>query len=116
MKYRDKVREAVHAFQETGITPLFPDLNYSTENKSEAEICEDRKRLALNFYAAIDTADKMYFITPKGYMGTSMKLELGYALAKNKPIYFSEPTNDISLDCYVEEFIPTGNLQRFLEI
>ena len=70
----------------------------------------------MEHYVAIDEADKVYLITPEGYMGTSLKLELGYAVAKNKPIYFSEPTNDIGLDCYVKEFISTDNLKRFLEI
>ena len=103
-------------FEAIGIVPLFPNLNYSTEDKDEASTIEEKKRLALEHYAAIDEADTVYLLTPGGYMGTSLKLELGYAIAKNKPIYFSEPTNDIGLDCYVQEFIPTNNLKRFLEL
>ena len=116
MKYRDLVRETMKNFETVGVTPLFPNLDYRNENKDDANTIEEKKRLALEHYMAIDEADKVYLITPEGYMGTSLKLELGYAIAKNKPIYFSEPTNDISLDCYVEEFIPTDNLKRFLEI
>ena len=103
-------------FESIGITPLFPNLDYSTENKDDANTIEEKKRLALEHYVAINEADKVYLITPDGYMGTSLKLELGYAVAKNKPIYFSEPTKDIGLDCYVEEFISIDNLKRFLEI
>jgi nucleoside 2-deoxyribosyltransferase len=116
MKYRDLVRETMKNFETMGITPLFPNLDYSTENKDDANIIEEKKRLALEHYAVIDEADKVYLMTPEGYMGTSLKIELGYAVAKGKPIYFSEPTNDIGLDCYVKEFIPTDNLKRFLEI
>jgi len=49
-------------------------------------------------------------------MGTSCKIELGYAIAKNKPIFFSEPTNDIGLDCYANDFIPIDKLEKFLKI
>ena len=116
MKYRDLVRQTMKDLEVLGITPLFPNLDYSTENKDDANTPEEKKRLALEHYAAIDEADNVYLITPDGYMGTSLKLELGYAIAKRKPIYFSEPTNDIGLDCYVEEFIPTNNLKIFLNV
>ncbi len=61
----------------------------------------------------IGGADAVYIITPQRYMGTSCKFELGYAIAKEKPIYFSEPTNDIGLDCYVTKFISTDSLELF---
>ena len=48
-------------------------------------------------------------------MGTSCKIELGYALALGKLIYFSEPTNDLALDCYVKKFIPLDKLILFKE-
>ncbi len=116
MKYRDLVREVVKNFETIGIIPLFPNLDYSKENKDDANTIEEKKRLAMEHYLAIEAADKIYLITPEGYMGTSLKLELGYALAKNKPIYFSEPTKDMGLDCYAKEFIPTNNIKKFLEL
>ena len=115
MKYRNLVRETMKNLNDIGITPLFPNLDYSTEDKDDANTMEEKKRLSLEHYAAIDEADRVYLLTPESYMGTSLKLELGYAIAKNKPIYFSEPTNDIGLDCYVKEFVPLASLQRFLE-
>ena len=97
-----------------GITPLFPNLDIETENGVPIMTIEEKKRLALEHYAAIDESGAVYFLTPDGYMGTSCKIELGYAIAKNKPVYFSEPTSDIGLDCYVKEFISLDNLKRFL--
>lgn len=114
MKYRDLARETVNRLGDIGITPLFPNLDYGSENKDYAMTIEEKKRLAMEHYAAIDEADVVYLLTPGGYMGTSLKIELGYAIAKDKPIYFSEPTNDIGLDCYAKEFIPTDNLRRFV--
>lgn len=116
MKYRDLVRETVIKLTELGLIPLFPNLDYSQENFDKAGSPEEKKRLALEHYKAIDEAGVVYLITPGGYMGTSCKLELGYAIAKGKPIYFSEPTNDPALDCYVKGFVPTSSLEKFLKL
>jgi nucleoside 2-deoxyribosyltransferase len=116
MKYRDLVRDTISKLGALGLEPIFPNIDYSTDNKDDANTIEGNKKLATEHYDAINNADVVYFITPKGYMGTSCKLELGYALAKGKPIYFSEPTNDISLDCYVIKFIPVESLELFLKI
>ena len=113
MKYRSLVRETMERLEGLGITPLFPNLDYSDNNEDHADSLEEKKRLALEHYEAIDTADIVYLITPDGYMGTSCKLELGYAVAKNKTIYFSEPTNDLALDCYAKDFIPVDELNKF---
>ncbi len=99
-----------------GITPLFPNLEHTDKQVDVAETLEDKKRFALEHYAAIDEADAVYLMLPEGIMGTSLKLELGYAFAKNKPIYFSERTNDLALDFYAKEFIPLDSLDKFLSI
>jgi len=116
MKYRDLVRETMSNLREIGLEPISPNLDYGTENKDDANTTQVKKKLALEHYEAINKADVVYFLTPDGYMGTSCKLELGYAIAKNKPIYFSEQTNDISLDCYVKDFINTNELHKFKNI
>jgi nucleoside 2-deoxyribosyltransferase len=116
MKYRDLVSETVAKLSELGMTPLFPNLDYSHENADKADAPEEKKRLAIEHYKAIDSADIVYLITPSGYMGTSCKLELGYAIARQKPIYFSEPTKDPALDCYVTGFIGINSLTEFSRI
>lgn len=116
MKYRSVARETVAKFSELGITAFFPNLDYSHENTDKADTPEEKKRLAMEHYRAIDEADVVYFIIPEGYMGTSCKLELGYAVARQKPIYFSEPTKDPALDCYVKGFVSTESLNYFLKI
>ncbi|MBP9686289.1 MAG: hypothetical protein KBD66_00635 [Candidatus Doudnabacteria bacterium] len=116
MKYRGLVKEVVRELSELGLEPVFPNLDYSRENSDKADSAEEKKRLAMEHYKAIDGADVVYLLTPDGYMGTSCKLELGYAIAKRKFIYFSETTNDIALDCYVRGFIHTSSLEDFLKL
>jgi len=100
MKFRNKIEDVMNKLRELGHEPLFPNLDLEMPN-GEITI-EQKKELALDHYTAIEESDAIYFIVPDGYMGTSCKLELGYALALKKPIYFSEPTGDIGLDCYPE--------------
>jgi len=115
VKYRDIIKKAVKELEDLGMEPLFPNLNCSDENSDKANTISEKKRMALEHYRAINKADIVYFITPNGYMGTSVKLELGYAIAKKKDIYFSEPTNDLALDCYVKKFISLDKLSDFLK-
>lgn len=116
MKYRETIKEVISKLEKLHLEPIFPNLDYNENNKDDINISEEKKRLAIEHYKAIDITDIMYFITPGGYMGTSCKLELGYAIAKNKPIYFSQPTNDIGLDCYVKDFIDIKDINNFLNL
>jgi hypothetical protein len=42
----------------------------------------------------IDQADVMYVVNPNGYVGKSVSLDIGYAYARNKPIYTMYPIDD----------------------
>lgn len=117
MKYRDIVRDVVSRMNDLGINGVFPNLNYSDENRDEAaDNIDEKRRLQFEHFAEIDDADIAYWITKDGHLGTSCKIELGYAIAKGKPVYFSEPTNDIGVDCFLTGIIPLDDLEKFEEI
>jgi ABC-type uncharacterized transport system substrate-binding protein len=42
----------------------------------------------------IDEADVVYVVNPDGYVGKSVSIDIGYAYAKNKPIYVMHPIDD----------------------
>jgi hypothetical protein len=42
----------------------------------------------------IDQADVVYVVNPDGYVGKSVSIDIGYAYAKNKPIYVMHPIDD----------------------
>jgi len=113
MKFRSLVKATMKKLARLGYTPLFPNIDYSPEDRDVALTIEEKKKLAWDHYRAVEEADAVYFILPKGYMGTSCKIELGYALALRKPIYFSEPTNDMGLDGYPKKIISFDNLIEF---
>ncbi len=113
MKFRSLVKSTMKELENLGYQPLFPNLDYSSEDRDVALTIEEKNKLAWDHYKAIEEADAVYFILPNGYMGTSCKIELGYAIALKRPIYFSEPTNDIGLDGYPKKFISLNNLIEF---
>jgi len=113
MKNRSLVKQTMKDLENLGFTPLFPNIDHSLEESDVADTVEEKNKLAWDHYRAIEEADAAYFILPGGYMGTSCKIELGYALALKKPVYFSEPTNDIGLDGYPKKFISLDNLIEF---
>ena len=113
MKFRSLVKSTMKELENLGYQPLFPNLDYSSEDRDVALTIEEKNKLAWDHYRAVEEADAVYFILPKGYMGTSCKIELGYALALKKPIYFSEPTNDMGLDGYPKKIISLDNLIEF---
>lgn len=113
MKFRSLVKSTMKELENLGYTPLFPNLDYSSEDRDVALTIGEKNKLAWDHYRAVEEADAVYFILPKGYMGTSCKIELGYALALKKPIYFSESTNDMGLDGYPKKFISLNNLIEF---
>lgn len=116
MQFRDVVKQTMQNLQKLGFEALFPNIDFSEKNKDIAFTMELKLRLAKDHYKAMQSADAVYFILPNGYMGTSCKIELGYAIALKKPIYFSELTNDIGLDCYPEKIISLENLEDFKKI
>lgn len=115
MKFRGIVKETMARFEELGIEAIFPNIDYSFENRDVARDENEKLKLAWDHYRGIEEADAVYFILPEGYMGSSCKIELGYALALKKPIYFSEKTGEFDLDCYCRKIIPLESSDEFLK-
>ena len=42
----------------------------------------------------VDDADIVYVVNPQGYIGKSVSVDVGYAFAKNKPIYVMHRIED----------------------
>lgn len=42
----------------------------------------------------IDDADVVFIVNPEGYIGKSVSVDIGYAYARNKPIYVMHPVDD----------------------
>ena len=113
LKYKDTARRVIYEFKEMGIDALFPNLD-SGLDKDNLDM-QTMKRLCINHFCAIDKSEALYVINPNGYIGTFVKIEIGYATGIGKPIYYSEKTNELDLDSLYTDIIPIGKLEKFVE-
>lgn len=111
MKFRDTIKETMTQLNALGFEALFPNIDSNPSSTSE-----DKLKFTKEHFKAIEESDAIYFILPSGYMGVSAKIELGYALALKKPVFFSELTNDVDLDPFLTKVISLDSLESFKEV
>ena len=114
LKYKEVVREAIGKLQDLGIVALFPNLDSGI--KKEDVTLEQIKLIEYAHFAAIDESEGQYVICPEGHVGTLVSVEIGYAKAQDKPIFFSEEPEDLGLKAMVTKIIPLDRLEDFKEI
>lgn len=114
LRFKDTIRETMRRCGELGITALFPNLDFGL-SKDELDM-ETMKRLCRDHFQAIDESDALYVIDSDGYIGILVTVEIGYALGKGKPVYFSETTNTLDLNSLAEGVISLDALERFLSM
>ncbi len=110
LKHKELIRELINQAKGQGIEALFPNLD-SGLNKDELTL-DVMRRLTLEHFAAVDQSNVLYVLCPEGYVGRSVTLEIGYAHAKGKHIYFSEPTNDQVLEALSSGVVPTAEIMK----
>jgi nucleoside 2-deoxyribosyltransferase len=63
----------------------------------------------------IDDADVIYVVDPGGYVGKSVCVDIGYAYAKNKPIYVLHSIDDPSVMGMIRGVLSFEELVSFLK-
>lgn len=110
VKFENEIRHAYQDLKKAGYKILSPEKDdcfvISPNN-------EEKILLAKQHFAAMEKSDFIYFICENGYLGTSCKLELGYAIALKKPIFFSQTTGDIVLDSWAKDFVSMSEIQDY---
>lgn len=112
LRYEETAREVIRKLSNLGIKALFPNLDPGL-NKDNLD---KKRRLFLDHCLAIDRSEALYVINPAGYVGKSVIVEIGYALGRGKPIYFSEKSGSVDIDCLSSGIITLNSLERFLEL
>jgi nucleoside 2-deoxyribosyltransferase len=107
LKFKKEILEVTKKLAEAGYEPLFTD--EGGEFISEPNDAE-KHRLAVRHKDLIKDSDAVYFITKDGYLGTSGKIELGFAAALDKPIYLSEKTGDPAIDGWATKILAISEL------
>lgn len=103
-----EIQQVVAEFEKEGFEILSPKKSRVINPGEEFAVLEsdettDPKALEDGRLEAIAKADVLYVVAPKGYLGDSAKMELGFAYALRKHIYCSEKVDDITLKLYCGE-------------
>ena len=114
IRFKSLLAEIMAQAEAVGVEALFPNLDYSVAKEDLTPAM--MQKLCRDEFDAIDKTEALYVLNPDGYIGTLVKVEIGYALGKNRPVYFSEPANSLDLDVLCSGVIPVENIARFTEI
>ena len=111
MRFKTDIQKALRDFQTLGIKALFPNLEVV---ETPSDIAE-QKRLFAEHFAAIDDADALYVINKGGYIGSSVKIEIGYTLGKGKIVIFAEQALESELNALAKAIISLEHLAHLNE-
>jgi len=111
LKFKELIRQTISDLKQLDIVGVFPNLD-SNIAKEDVNV-EYMKKLELEHFEAIDASDGLYVICPNGYVGTLVSVEIGYAQAKGKAIFFSEIPEDLGLQAIATDYI---SLEEIIKI
>lgn len=119
-KHLDEIMEAARAFEADGFKVLSPPQGKARNPEAEFVLLEEDgdagpREVADRVMAEIDRADAVYFVCPGGYMGPSAAFELGYCVARRKPVFVSERPTDALLSMYGSQTARPGEVRDRLQ-
>lgn len=96
------ISETVRTFESLGVEVLSPKASKVINPGEEFAVLEtddtsDPQTLEQRHLDAITAADALYLYDPEGYIGDSLKMELGWAVALGKPVFCKELVADSTL-------------------
>lgn len=111
IKNLELIKSTIIGLKQLGIRGLFPNIDFVPvgENLSIVEM----RMLQKDHFSAISSSEAIYVINPKGYIGTMVTAEIGYALGQTKAIYFSEVSGQIELDALTTGIISLDSIRKF---
>lgn len=108
MRFKEKIEEVAKLLKENNIPYILPVMNVPKELENESMVSE----LVVGHFRKIDNATSVFVVNPTGYVGTSMKVEIGYAIGVGKKVYFLQKTNQPELDCLAHDFVSLEELYK----
>ena len=111
-KFNKDVKKFVKGLKDLGVTVYRPLLETWYEQDWDSLTPELQRvsvrGLTLGHFKKINKADVVFLYNKGGYSGTSVSMELGYAVALEKPIYALEKdTKEIPRDILLDDYVDT---------
>ena len=111
-KFYTEIVKLIDEFSSLGVEILSPKKSKIINPREEFVVLEsdsktkDIKQLEESHLEAIKNSDFLYICNPKKYLGNSAIMEIGFAIANQKPIFSLEPTDDITLSQFLKTASP----------
>lgn len=106
-KFYDGITKTAEEFERYGVKVLAPKVSRIINADEEFAILESDttkniKVLEKNHLDTIREADFLYVYNPEGYVGTSATMEIGWALALEKPVFSLQKPSDLVLAEFIK--------------
>lgn len=108
IKFKEKIEEVARILKALNIPYLLPIMDLP----KELETPDMTVKLVADHFEKIDKSKSVLVVNPDGYIGNSVKIEIGYAKGACKKIYFLQKTNQPELDCLADGFISIDELHK----
>ncbi|MHA2063915.1 MAG: hypothetical protein ACXABY_05970 [Candidatus Thorarchaeota archaeon] len=108
MKFKDKVTEISQRLEKTGIAHSLPVMDLEKEDETPDMVPD----LVYGHFKKIDQCQTLLVVNPDGYIGNSVKIEIGYAKGAGKKIVFLKRTGLPEIDCLADSFIGEDELEK----
>lgn len=119
-RFYKEICKARRIFEKNGIIVLSPSISKIVNPQKDFPMLESdskestKKEIEDKHLEAIEKSDFLYVVCPGGYIGNSVRFEMGYAQGREKLIYSSDPPKDILLKKYIEGVFSPQGLCKFL--
>jgi len=111
IRFKEKIKEVSAILKGLDIPHNLPIMNLPKEKETPDMV----PGLVQDHLDKIDKSESLLVVNPGGYIGNSVKIEIGYAKGKGKKVYFLEKTNQPELDCLADDFISVDKLHQLKE-
>ena len=111
IRFRDKIAQISKKLESSRLNHSLPVMDLPKEEETP----EMTTMLVYDHFKKIDKCKILYVVNPGGYIGNSVKIEIGYAKGAGKKIVFLEKTNLPELDCLADKIIGEDALEMLMQ-
>lgn len=110
-RFKKEIRAFGSQLEKAGVMVFQPHLH---ERDEEWDILSEGRKnfvhlgLTHDHFYKIRMADVVFIYNKGGYAGVSTSMEIGYAVALNKPLYCLEKDEEASRQTLIREIVPTA--------
>lgn len=102
-KFYDKAERLARTLAGQGVTVFTPNFRFNEEHVEVSRM--EKFALTTDFLAKIRESTHVYVVAERGYTGTSVCIEVGYAYALGKKIVASETPTEPAVEALVAEVV-----------